>query len=147
LKRYSLDIHELYRGEEEVTMQILESKPDSATGLFNDLATKVDIHLKELEPLAQSRHKFAKATASGRERMLYQLEKLRKQYALARKRRKQTVGRQIHKACNLLAPNRRLQEWELAGIQIPLQYSRSGLRSLYEKMELNNFEHQLIFMD
>ena len=147
LKRYGLDLQELYRGEEEVAMQILKAIPDSATGLFNDLASKVDIHLRELEPLAQNQHKFAKASASSRERMLYQLDKLRKQYSQARKRRKQTVERQIHKACNLLAPNRRLQEWELAGIQIPLRYSPSGLRFLYEQMDIHSFEHQLISMD
>jgi hypothetical protein len=114
---------------------------------LNGLKSKVDECIIELEALAPGRKKFTKKSALCREKILYQLEKLRKNYTDAREKREETVNRQIRKACNLLAPNGRLQDRELAGIHIPLRYSRAGLRSLYAKMEIADNEHQLISMD
>jgi hypothetical protein len=147
LARYNLGLHQLYSGEEAVTEEIRNSLPDSAVSKLNDLKSKVDECIMEVEALAPRRKKFIKKSALCREKILYQLEKLRKHYADARKKREQTVNRQIHKACNLLAPNRRLQEREMAGIHIPLRHSRAGLRFLYGKIDIMDNEHQLISMD
>ncbi len=147
LTRYNLGIRQLYSGEEEVTKEIRNSIPCSAVEILGDLKSKVDECILELESLAPNRKKFIKKSVLCGEKILYQLEKLRKHYADACTKREQTVNRQMHKACNLLAPNRRLQERELAGILIPLRYSRAGLRSLYEKLDISKIGHQIISMD
>ena len=84
---------------------------------------------------------------SCKEKIVYQLEKLREHFEAARATKQQALRRQMRKACNFLAPNGRVQDMELAGIQIPLRYSRAGLRSLYGKLDILKFEHQLISMD
>jgi len=147
LAKYNLDLGRLYSGEEEVTKKIKDALPCSAVEVLNGLKLQVNEHITELETLAPGRKKFVKKSASCRERILYQLEKLRKHYIDARRKREQTVHRQIHKACNLLAPNGRLQERELAGIQIPLRYSRAGLRFLYRELDIGYIGHQLVSMD
>ena len=147
LARYNLSLRQLYSGEEEVAGEIGNTIPNSAAEILNDLKSKVDECILELETLAPSRKRFTKKSALCREKILYQLEKIGRHHADARAKREQTVNRQIHKACNLLAPKRRLQERELAGIQIPLRYSRAGLRSLYEKLDISSNTHQLISMD
>jgi hypothetical protein len=57
------------------------------------------------------------------------------------------VRRQISRTCNALAPNGRIQERELGGIQMLLRYSCAALRPLYEKLDILSREHQLIAMD
>jgi uncharacterized protein YllA (UPF0747 family) len=147
LSRYDLGLHQLYSGEDAVIEEIRNGIPSRSVDILNGLKSRVDECVLELKTLAPDRKKFAKKSAMCREKILYQLEKLRKHYVEARARREQTVNRQMHKACNLLAPNRRMQERELAGIQIPLRYSRAGLRLLFRKLDISNIGHQLISMD
>ena len=107
------------------------------------METRID-DLKAIDP---SGKELMKKAFSHRKRILYQLEKLHRLCAAAHIRKEHAVSRQIHRVCSLLAPNRRLQENELAGVQIPLRYSRAGLRLLYEKLNVMMNEHQLISMD
>jgi uncharacterized protein YllA (UPF0747 family) len=147
LQRYHLSIHQLYSGEREVISKIMDTMPRSAPEKLDRLISEVEAHMAELNALVPAGSEFAKTAGSCKGKLVYQLGKLRKHFAAATARRQQAVSRQIHKACNSLAPGRRVQERELAGIQIPLRYSLSGLRSLYEKLDILQFEHQLISMD
>jgi uncharacterized protein YllA (UPF0747 family) len=147
LKRYNLKLHQLYSGDKEVIREILDGVPHSAAGKLNDLKSEAEMRIADLGSIDPSGNELVKAAVSFKDKIIYQLDRLRKLCDAAHMRRELALNRQIHRVCNLLAPNRRLQERELAGIQIPLRYSRAGLRFLYEKLDIQSREHQLISMD
>jgi uncharacterized protein YllA (UPF0747 family) len=147
LHRHKLHLHRLFSGEAEVINEILNGVPRSASGILNDLKREVESRIAELKAIDPSGKEFMKKAFSYREKIIYQLEKLHKMCAAAHIRKEHAVTRQIHRACSLLAPNQRPQERELAGIQIPLRYSRAGLQLLYAKLDILINEHQLIPMD
>jgi uncharacterized protein YllA (UPF0747 family) len=147
LERFNLNLSRLFSGEEEIAGKIRDAMPRSASEKLDGLKSEMEKQMKEVNALGPAGSDFAKNAAVCGEKILYQLQKLRDHCADAGKRQETMMRRQIHRLCNSVAPNRRTQERELGGIQIPLRYSRAGLRSLYEKLDIVNFEHQLISMD
>jgi hypothetical protein len=146
LDRYHLDLSRLYGGEREVLDSLRHEMPSAGLEKLEDLSLEVDARMAELQSYFPEKE-FLEASSACREKVLYQIRKLRDLFNAARSVKEQTAVSRIRKAGNLLAPNGRLQERELAGIQIPLKYSLAGLRVVYEKMDILNFEHQLIWMD
>jgi uncharacterized protein YllA (UPF0747 family) len=147
LERFNLSLDQLYSGEEEIAGRMRDAVPRSATEKLEILKSEVSMRMDEVRALDHPGSEFAKTADACEEKIIYQLQKLLDRCADARKRQEQVANRQIHKLCNFLAPNRRMQEKELGGIQIPLRYSLAGLRSLYGKLDIMKFEHQLISMD
>ena len=147
LERYGLDIHQLYEGENETIRRIIGDSSDIASRRLDNLMSEVASVMDELNVLEPMESKFLGSVHTCREKIIYQLEKLRKYCADAGARKKDAVNRQIHKVCNFLAPDGSIQERELAGIFFPLRYSLAGLRSLYEKVDIFKLDHQLISVD
>ncbi len=147
LERYGLDIRQLYRGEREVVDSLNGQASISAPQKLAALVSEAETTISELSISDSTGEEFAKSAADCKQKVIYQLDKLRGYCEAARTRREDAVRRQIHKACNFLAPRESVQERELAGILIPLRYSRAGLRDLYDKLDIFKLEHQLISMD
>ncbi len=147
LERYNLDIDQLYSGEEEIIEKIKGTRPNSASLKLQSLTLEVQMRMADPGNLIPSSEKLAGATNSCKERIVYQLDKLRSRIDSAVARKESAMSRQIHRICNFLAPNGRIQEREIAAIQIPLRYSRAGMRYLYQKLDILQLEHQLIPMD
>ncbi len=145
--RYYLDLTHLFPGEEEVLRGMKNAMPRSGLAKLEGIKPYVDRRVAGLKSYWGGEKRFSERADSCKRKILYQLDKLRNHFEAALELKEQTAGRRIHRLCNLLAPNGRLQEWELAGIQVPLSYSRTGLRSLYDKLDIRSFEHQLIWMD
>jgi hypothetical protein len=145
--KYQLDLSQLYRGENDLLDHFKRGLPRAGLEKLENLQLEVDARIADLQSLVSGGTEFSQAAGSCREKVLYQINKLRHLFDVALKSKEETAKRRIQKACNLMAPNRKLQERELAGIHIPLTYSLAGLRRLYEKLDIMNFEHQLIWMD
>jgi hypothetical protein len=143
--RYNLDLLQLFSGRDKVLRGVMQALPRSGLEKFDRLKLEVQTRVAELGLPADS--EISGTATSCKDRIVYQLEKLRAHLESALNMKEQTASRQIQRACNLLAPYGQTQERELAGIQIPLNYSHAGLRLLYEKMNILKFEHQLIWMD
>jgi uncharacterized protein YllA (UPF0747 family) len=147
LERFKLNLNQLYSGEKEIAGKIRNGMPRSAFEKLISLKSEAAMRMGKMQSLGFPGSEFAKTAGACTEKIVYQLQKLLDNCMDARKRQEQVMIRQIHKLCNSLAPNGRMQERELGGIQIPLRYSCAGLRSLYEKLDIMKFEHQLISMD
>jgi hypothetical protein len=145
--KYHLDLSQLYQGESDLLDHFKCGLPRAGLKKLEDLQLEADARLADLQSLVSGGTEFSQAAGLCREKVLYQINKLRHLFDAALKSKEQTAAQRIRKACNLMAPNRKLQERELAGIHIPLTYSLAGLRELYEKLDIMNFEHQLIWMD
>jgi uncharacterized protein YllA (UPF0747 family) len=146
-ERYGLDLPQLYSGASTIVKRFIDAIPDEASERLRLLKQETEDRVARLGDQHAGGKGFRKTAGSARERISYQLDRLREKLDAARQRKQETLERQIGRACNLLAPNGRIQERELAGIQLPLRYSRAVLRSLYEKMNILNMEHQLISME
>jgi hypothetical protein len=146
-EKYHLDLSQLYQGESDLLDHFRRGLPRAGLEKLEDLHLEVDTRIADLQSLVPGGTEFSQAAGLCREKVLYQINKLRHLVDAALKSKEQTATRRIRKACNLMAPNRKLQERELAGIHIPLTYSLAGLRELYEKLDIMNVEHQLIWMD
>jgi uncharacterized protein YllA (UPF0747 family) len=147
LKRYNLNLDQLFAGEAAVIEQINSTMPRSATGTLNALKSEVETRIAEIGASGHSGNEFMRTAEACRAKILYQLEKLRTRVEAARARKEQVLARQIRTLCSFLAPHQRLQENEFAGLQLLLRFSRAGLRLLYERLDIRSMEHQLIPMD
>jgi uncharacterized protein YllA (UPF0747 family) len=147
LSRYDLNLMQLYSGEEEVLRSLREALPRAAPDKLRTIKFEVETQILQLKSLISLESGFVETADSCKEKILYQIERLEHLAEAALNEKERTASRHIHQVCNLLAPNGRLQERELAAIQIPLRYTIEGLQRLYEKLDILNFEHQLIWMD
>jgi uncharacterized protein YllA (UPF0747 family) len=147
LESYHLSFSQFFAGEASVMEYVKKSITNEAPEILQKLKSEADACLLETGLMESRDKKFSKIRDRCREKILYQLEKLRRHAAGAVSVKEQTAMRKIHRACNLLAPNGHLQETELGGIQIPLRYGRVGLQSLYEKLDIRNLEHQIIELE
>jgi len=147
LGKYRLDIHELFTDASSVTAKIRDTIPRSAEKRLEDLALEVDLGMTELGTLIPGGDENAETRGSCRERILYQIERMRQRCEAAAARREAAANRQIRRARNFLAPGGRSQERGLAGICFLLRYSRAVLQVVYEKLDIFRFEHQIISMD
>jgi uncharacterized protein YllA (UPF0747 family) len=149
LDRYALHFSQLFAGEQnvmELVRNFMKNKY-KVPEIFEELKADAEICMMVTGASVSPDKRFPKIQDRCRKRILYQLEKLQRHCTNAAKTNEQTAMRKIHRTCNWLAPNGRLQETELGGIQLPLRYAGAGLRLLYEKLDVRNFEHQIIDMD
>ena len=147
LRRHGLGLSCLYAGADAVIGKIMNEMPRSAPGRLLALKAETEAKIAALDSLEPAGRAFARAVNSGKEKIVYQLDRLMANFEAASRNREQTIRRQIRTVCNLLAPDGGIQEREIGGIYLPLRYSPAVLRSLYDKMDIMNFEHQLITMD
>ena len=146
LDRYHLNLSQLFSGEAAVLRSLNDALPRAGLKKLDGAKSAVEATIVEVKLLVPEGSEISEAADSCREKVCYQLKRIRDGFESALDTKAQTAGRRIRNACNLLAPNQRLQENELAAVQIPLRYSRAGLRILWEQLDILNFEHQLIWM-
>jgi hypothetical protein len=148
LEKYNLEIFDLFSGERSVVECLLNSKAtDSVLTKLDGLKSDVEQIFSRIGGQTGSLDDFEKEKDSCREKVLYQIQNLRQRFESARQVREEAVSRQIRRACNLLAPNRRIQESELSGIYFLLRNTQSVLQSVHDRLNASTFQHQLIFMD
>lgn len=147
MERYGLHPSRLYAGADAIIRDVVGESPRSVMEKLVELRLEAEKRIDALGPLNPEGGPFAKAVSSGRKRIVYQLDHFSEKFEASCARREQIIRRQIRKICNALAPNGRMQEWEMGGIQLILQHSRAILPILYDRLDILSSEHQLIFMD
>jgi uncharacterized protein YllA (UPF0747 family) len=146
LQRYGLGLSRLYAGAETIIDQLAADLPRDVPEKLDRLKTEAETRIAGISSLSSGRT-FTKAVHLGREKIGYQLNRLKESFESAIEIRERTLYRRIHEVCNSLAPGGRIQELGLAGIQLPLRYSPGILQSLCEKLDILSREHQLISVE
>ena len=95
--------------------------PAGAAQRLHRLQQEAENRIDKVRALYSSGRGFEKEVASIRERIVFQLNRLREKSDAACKNRSGTTARHMRRVCNALAPNGRIQERDLAGIQWPLR--------------------------
>lgn len=147
LDRYALGPADLFAGEEAAVAAVLGRMRTPVPGLLEELRGEVLRALPEAGAAAGTADRFPKVRDSVRKRVLYQLDKVRRQCLLALSVQEAAARRRVRRACHTLAPGGRTQEEALGGLWIPLRFSPAGLDRLRERLELLSPEHQWIEMD
>jgi uncharacterized protein YllA (UPF0747 family) len=147
LERYGLDLTQLYFGAQSIMDSLEKSMPTGIAQQLYGLQQEAENRIDKVRALYSSGRGFEKEVANIRERIIFQLNRLREKSDAACKNRSGTTARRMRRVCNALTPNGRIQERDLAGIQWPLRYSRNVFRSLYDRLDIMSSLHQLIFMD
>ena len=147
LRRYDLDFTQLFNGSGNIMESVCEKMQSDVPERLQWLETEVRDALKELKVFDAHDQRSARDGRERGERILYQFEKLRRHTDGALVHKKQTAINRIRKACDFLTPHGRRQEDVLGLLQIPLRYGTTGLQTLYENLDITNFDNQLVEID
>jgi len=149
LKRYGLDFTRLFEGKESVMAYVRETMKSDISDRLQKLRDEVQAVFDEMEATAfaacgERSRRIRKARTA---RIIYQIEKIRRHSRDALANKEKAAENRIRKACDFLAPLARRQQDALGGAQIPLSFGLSGLRALFDGLDIATQNHQLIEMN
>ncbi len=145
--KYSLSIEDFFAGAPQALQKAgLDEAEQVGVARLTELAAEIESKMQKLAGLAPGNGLEAEV-GSSREKMLYQLGKLRERFLSASRLRHEAALRQLERACNTVAPGARPQECGLSALYFLLRYSRAILRQIYDKMTVWSHDHQLIDVD
>ena len=146
LKRYGLDFTRIFEGRERVIDYARGSLKSDVPARLQKLRNETCAVLEELETaiLAARDERSERIRKTRVERIIYQLEKIRRHSHAALVYKEKTAVKRISRACDFLTPLGRRQKDALCAAQIPVSYGRTGLRVLYERLDITTTDHQLI---
>jgi len=149
LRRYGLDFARLLDGKARVMDYVRETLKSDVPLRLQKLRDETGEILNELGTAifaARGDHS-GRIRASRAARIIYQFDKIQRHSRTALHDKEKAAENRICKACDFLAPRGRRQKDVLGGAQIPVFYGSSGLRALYERLDITTTNHQLIGMD
>ncbi len=146
MEKYDLSLPEFWSRPEDLVTRV--ARQEAPEGLFEPVAAARDMLGGRLDELKQ-RAVALDATLAGfidkeRGKIFHQLEIIENKLLQASKRQNETLQQQIMKAANALFPQQRLQEREFNIVPFLCKYGKDVVRQIFDKMELQNFDHQVI---
>ncbi|OGC81279.1 MAG: bacillithiol biosynthesis cysteine-adding enzyme BshC, partial [candidate division Zixibacteria bacterium RBG_16_43_9] len=146
LQKYSLEFIDLFQDPEILINSILKEKfPDP---LENTLEKKRNEILKILDSLEQelvsSEPTLKQNLETTKGKIDYELKRLGEKLFQAYRQKDQTLKEQVYKAKNNLFPNNKLQERVLNLSPYLIKYGFGFVDFLYNKVEIEKIDHQLI---
>jgi uncharacterized protein YllA (UPF0747 family) len=87
---------------------------------------------------------LVEAASNAESKMHYQLDQLRSRAARAELRHSEVLGRHAELLSNMLYPNKGLQEREIAGAYFVARHGNELLRNLYQMVNADCLDHQVI---
>jgi uncharacterized protein YllA (UPF0747 family) len=147
LEKYKLRLGDLFAGKQEILHKTgLEGAERAGVTRFEGLVAGIEAGIRELAALAPE-DGLQVEVRSSREKILYQLGKLKERFVSAIALRREAALRHFERACNTLAPESRPQECELAALHFLLRFSRALVPRIYEKITVWTHDHQIIDVD
>ncbi len=146
LDQYHLQLTGLFHGPEALRQQLAQrTLPGDLQAAFLKAETSLETSLAEVQgALARLDSTLVgSATISG-SKMRYQLSKLRARAARAELQRSEIIGRHANFLINALYPNGVLQEREIGGVYFLAHRGPHLLREVYETIQPDCLDHQLI---
>jgi len=146
LDRHGLQPEDLFAGREELLERISPARPDALRRL-EKLDETIQSRMSAFVEAMPPDEDLAELAGSARDRMLYQIRRLKERFAGSIHVRTEAGRRQLERACNALAPDGRPQEEVLATAYFLLRYSEAFTGLLYQRLDVSKPEHQLIPLD
>jgi bacillithiol biosynthesis cysteine-adding enzyme BshC len=146
IEKYNLSVNQIFWEPEALKEHVIASLSDvTIENIFGDAKEKVDIALDQLkEKLFDFDKTMSDAGTKYRQKILNYLEEFRGKAIDSQKRKHETTLRQIDKLSSTLFPNGTLQEREINFVYFVNKYGPDILDKIFDEIEINKFEHQII---
>lgn len=148
LERYGLRLPDLFQGPEALRERMAaRTLPKELQSAFDQAESSLEKSLTAIrEALARLDSTLVDSATNAASKMQHQLAQLRARAARAELRQTEVLSRHADLLCNLLYPNKSLQEREIAGIYFIARYGAEFLRGLYDAIHPDCLDHQVISM-
>ena len=146
LERYGLSLPDLFQGPERLR-ELMASRtlPKELQSAFDQAEVSVEKSLAAIrDGLARLDSTLVDSATNAASKMQHQLTQLRARAARAELRQTEIVGRHAEVLCNLLYPDKTLQEREIAGGFFVARHGAELLRCVYDTIHIDCLDHQVI---
>jgi len=146
LERYRLTLPDLFHGPEKLRETLAARTLSSdLQGRFTEAKASLEKSLGSIrESLARLDSTLVDAASNAEEKMKYQLTQLEARAARAEAQRNEVITRHADSLSSALYPNKALQEREIAGMSFVARYGPGLLQNLYEAIQTDCHDHQVI---
>ena len=146
LTRYQLGLPEVFNGPEKVREVIAaRSLPPDLQTRFSEAYASVEQAMAVLrESIGKLDSTLIDTAESTRTSMAHQIDRLRARVARAEQQRNEVITRHADALSNALFPNKVLQEREAAGVSFVARYGPDLLANLYQHVQPDCHDHQVI---
>jgi bacillithiol biosynthesis cysteine-adding enzyme BshC len=148
LERYRLRLPDLFAGPEALR-ELMASRtlPKELQSAFDQAEASLEKSLAAIrEGLARLDTTLVDSAANAASKMQHQLSQLRARAARAELRQTEVLGRHADLLCNVLYPNKILQEREIAGMYFVARYGVEFLRGVYNAIHSDCVDHQVMLL-
>jgi uncharacterized protein YllA (UPF0747 family) len=146
LERYSLSLVDLFLGPEK-TRELMASRtlPQELQSAFDQAEASLQKSMEAIrDSLARLDPTLVDSATNAASKMHHQLTQLRARAARAELRHEEILSRHADLLCNVLYPNKVLQEREIAGAYFVTRHGTEFLQDLYNTIHTDCLDHQVI---
>lgn len=145
-QKYSLDFTDIFQEPEILINSILKEKfPNPKEKILENGREKVREVLDDLEKKLLSSEPDLKSNLENTKKKIdYELKRLGEKLFQAHRQKNQILREQIYKVKNNLFPENKLQERVLNILPFLIKYGSEFIDLLYEKVDVEKIDHQLI---
>jgi bacillithiol synthase len=148
LEKYRINLMDALGGKTAALGKIgFDFGEDETIRQFRSLAARINERMNALMILAEADDDFRASVEASRQKMLYQINKLRDRLDSSSQVRRAACERRLDRLVDNLAPNGMLQEQGLSTAHFLFHYSPELIHNLKERLDISRHTHQLIFMD
>ncbi len=146
LERYSLTVLDVFSGREALRQKLAASSlPEDLQAAFDAARKSADAHLATIkEKLVKLDRTLVDAGETAASKIQYQIERLQAQAARAELQKQEVVSRHAETLSQSLYPDKGLQERGIAGIYFVARYGRELLHQLYDSLQTDCHDHQIV---
>ncbi len=146
LEKFSVKINDIFIDVENIKKKIISSVEESSVDeMFNGISNQMEATFDQLkEKLLDVDKTIADSSNRYRDKILGTLNELKSKAEKAQQKKYEVTLRQIDRAAVHLYPNSNLQEREINFIYFINKYGEEFLKKIFDELQINKFEHQII---
>jgi uncharacterized protein YllA (UPF0747 family) len=146
LDRHSIEVADIFIDTDNVKRKILNSvSENSIDEVFNNITNQIELSFDQLkEKLFDLDKTVADSSNRYRDKIFNSINELKSKAEKAHQKKHEVTLRQIDRAAGNLFPNNNLQEREFNFIYYANKYSNEFVSTIFDKLQINKFEHQII---
>ncbi|MBT8387686.1 MAG: bacillithiol biosynthesis BshC, partial [Ignavibacteria bacterium] len=148
LDKYSIAIGDLFIDVENVKRRVIDSISETSLNeVFADVSNEIEMAFDRLkEKLFELDKQTADGSKKYRDKIIGALDELKGKAEKTEQKKYEVTLRQIDRAAINLYPNSNLQERELNFVNFANKYGMNFIKFIFDNLEINKFEHQVIEM-
>lgn len=146
LEKFDITVPDVFAGPDALLRQLAErSLPQDLQAAFEIARKSLASHLSTIkEKLVKLDPTLVDAAETARSKVEYQLERLSSQAARAEAQKSELVNRKAEFLSQALYPDKNLQERGVGGIFYLARYGPEFLHQLYDAIQPDCFDHQIL---